>query len=268
MADRAGNFDRNIDVGTRGLSGHYSVMVGNIRTSGPRAIQIFGIWLWVLSLPPDIELYRFSPHITLALVLKLALQVWTVRVWWELLVALWYAMRWTGLEMAGLEWIRRNDNDFRVTYYRRKDGSTKYDETTRKQRLDQELDTRQFRRTSLLRDGAKLVAFTVVYYLLPAAYVFSYELMSPEVHRFLDRWNAPFYIQWIWFYVLLVPLIVSVSVTVFENFIYWSGAQFIYGAKVRDPVIPDKTLETMRGEVVHGDTGFVDPLEVSKSFSE
>jgi hypothetical protein len=262
------SIDRDINVGSRGITGHYATMIQNLRVYGPSAIQIFGIWLWVLSLPPDIVLYRISPHITLALILNVALLVWTVRVWWQVLVALWYALRWAGLEMDGLEWTRRNDNDFRVTYYRVKDGSLKYDQSTRVQRLDQELQTTEFRRSALLREGAKLIAFTIIFFILPAAYVFSYELMSKEVYQFLERWNALFYIQWLWFYVLLVPLLVSVSLTIFENFVYWSGAQFIAGAKMRDPVIPDKTLETMRLEEVYGGARFVDPSEAAKRFSD
>jgi hypothetical protein len=248
---------RAINVGRLGISGNHDLMVGLIRRNAHLAVIANGLWAFERSLPPDLEIYRISPHLTVALLLLVALTLWTARIYGRLMVAAWYGLRWLSLEWTGVQWVRKNDHNFRVTFYRPKDGSIKIDATTRLERLEHELSAIEERRVRILTEGAKLLVYVAIYALIPAGYVFSYELMNAEVHRFLDQWHFVRYAQVLWFYLMIVPVLVTISLTAFDWLTYICGAQFVPGAKMHDPVIADKTLETMRAEGVHGKAAFV-----------
>jgi len=253
-----------IDVGRLGFSGFHDRMLEGFTDNTQKSAIACAMWVWMPVLSAHLETYKLSPHVTAALLLKLALGLWTAKVVTPLLTATWFAMRWLRLEMAGVQWVRRNDHNFRVTYFRPKDGSLKFDQSTRAERLSHELQVMDWRRKTFWNSGIRLAAYGVIYVLIPSAYVFSFELMNAEVHTFLDRWRFVYWAQLVWCYLYVIPELVSFCTVGFEWFAYTSGAQYIPGAKLRDPVIPDKTLETMRAEMSHGAAPVVDPEEAAR----
>lgn len=258
---------RDFTVGPRGVSGHYSVMMTNLRTKLPEAILVVGVWLFAATVPPTID-YRISPHITVALILKLALLYWTVKVGWPLVKAVWYGLRWLALEIRGVQWVTRNDHELRVTFYRVRDGSLQFDGTPRTARLQEELNASQNRKSALLREGWKTVLCAVGYFLIPFAFSLAYEIArQPEAQAFLARWNAIGVAEWFWFYLLIIPPLVGFVLTLFESAVYLTGAQYIYGAKLTDPPKPEKTLETIRDEQAHGNAEFVPPDAAAEQLS-
>jgi hypothetical protein len=259
--------DRDVDVGRAGISGFYSHMTTLVRSATPRAILSIGIWLVVLKLPASLD-YRPVPDISLAFVAKALLILWTAKLWWPLFQSLYYGAKWLGLEAMGIKWVTRNDHALRVTYYRIADGSIQFDDSTRANRLNQELQAAQYRRHTLLTNAIQIVSLAVAYIVVPLGLAYLDEFLNADVRNFLDGWNAVGVIRWFIFYLGIVPPLVYFALALFESFVYASGAQYIPGAKLTDPVIREKTLETMREEQTHGAADFVDPDDAARQMAK
>ncbi len=108
------------------------------------------------------------------------------------------------------------------------------------------------------RETGRLALFGIGYFFIQLAFGLAYEVVNrPDVEAFLTKWDAVAIAQWFWFYLLVVPPLVGVALTIFESFVYATGAQYIPGAKLVDPPISEKTLETIREERAHGGADFV-----------
>lgn len=267
MAAAQENFDHDIDVGRAGLTGHYDHLTTSLRGSLPGVILTIGVWIIVLRLPSSWDA-QLAPDISLRAIFLLAVLIWTAKVWWPLLYGLYFGAKWLMLEGQGVEWVVRNDHALRVTYYRCADKSIQFDETPRAQRLNQELQAAQYRKSTLMRSGIQLFAWFAAYIAAPLAFAYLYELLNSDARDFLDRWNAIGAVRWLMFYFLIVPQAVAFLLSVFEIFVYHSGAQFIPGAQLTDPVIREKTMETMREQQTHGAADFVSPDDAAQQMAK
>lgn len=262
--------DALIDVGSGGITGWYKQMVGGLRANLASAIISLGLWQWVLSWPP--HLLQISPGLSVPGIIKFFLMLWTLSVWGKIAISGWHGWLWLRLEAAGMHWVRLNDNVYRVTFWRR-DGNLQFDRSTWHHRLDEEISCLRHRRTAILREGGHLAALAAIFLLIAAVFDFLYREIAyldggRSLVSFLRHWNLAGVVLWLWFFFVIVPKSVEVGLIVLDEFVYRLGAQFVPGAKVRDRMLPPKTLETVRAQKVHGAADFVRAGEAARQMSE
>ena len=250
-----------IDVGADGIYGFYAQLRSQLATHLAPALILLGVWLWAVTWPQGFFIYELTPDVSVVGIIKLALALFAAKSWWHVVKGLWFGLRWLRLEAQGLHWVQLNEHSYRVTFYR-SDGSLQYDKLTRQQRLDQEVSSIRHRRQVLLRGAPVLAALVIGFLLIPAGIdVVNAELRyfdwGASVIGFLQDWHEVEAVQWLWFFFGIVPKAVPVALVVLDELIYRSGAQFIPGAKVLDPVRPPRTLESIHDQRVHGAADFV-----------
>ena len=182
MPDRRfGDFSRGFDVGAKGISGHYDTMLGKFRDKSAEAVFTLAVWLWVATWPSNAVFIQLGPVVTAAMLIKLGLAIWTLRVWATIVTGLWYAWRWQRLEDGRLRFVIRNDHMLRVVFFRRKDNKLIFDNATQSQRIAQEVDANRIRRDRLFRELREAGVALLIFAALPVAYVAFPHLVGPRV---------------------------------------------------------------------------------------
>jgi hypothetical protein len=290
---------RDFNVGSRGITGHYDTMLGRLRDGTPKAVVVLAAWAWVMSWPPDTVIAKLGPVLTVAMVIKLGFLLWSVQVAVPILVGLWYGWRWRVLEHRGLQTIIRNDNRIRVTYYRRRDDSMLFDETTEQQRVAQEFQVNHQRRATVASELKQLALAFCILIGLPLAFwafpiitgwhidflrqPFDVDAMvaraqthprlaewlsRPDVHDILGRISIEGLTIWWALLSKVIPAMSNLGWTLFSGYAHAIGSQYVPGAKVREQKIAERTMETMRTQKVHGDEGAASPAEAARRMSQ
>jgi hypothetical protein len=260
----------DFDVGPRGISGHYDAMMGGLRQATPRVVLALAAWAWVLTWPSDGRFMAIGPVLTLAFVLKLALLAWTVWAALPLPMAFWHWSKWRALESAGLKTMVRNDHRLRIIAFSRETGRYSLDQTTQAQRMEQTRSVVHNRRARiatawkrLLVGLAYLIAVPAVCILLPRLTGHHLRFLTAPIHfsslpddadSVLNPLSLEGIALWLVFFVVVVPRLSELFWLAYDGHVHESGSQYVPGAKVLEPYIDEPTLDTMRGQNVHGST--------------
>ncbi len=272
MAAPTVQLGRDFDVGPRGISGHYSGMMTRLRKTTPYAIFAIAAWVWVRSWPAGAGFLRFGPALTLALILKIALIGWTVWKCAPLLLVIRDWSKWRALEAAGAQTIVRNDHRVRVVHYNSSTGHFVLDNATQQNRLETARNVHFALRSRLGKDGLSLTlwlgSFVLVFlglFLLPRLaghdipFLFQYLVvpMSPvgAILAVLFFWKvAPSLSELVW--------------DLYELAVFEAGNQYIPGAKFLEPMIAEKTIDTVRSQQTHGTGTKAPPGEAARRMAE
>ena len=95
-----------------------------------------------------------------------------------------------------------------------------------------------------------------------------FEKILVSVEGFFALWSVEFFVMWWWFLTMVFPILVRIALTFGEIAITNSGAQFVTGARVFDPVDPEITAESTWDERRSRNTDFVEPAEAARKMSE
>jgi hypothetical protein len=101
-------------------------------------------------------------------------------------------------------------------------------------------------------------------YLRPQAPMVAEWLMRPDVYGIIEPLAIHrLAMAYIFFFVVIPPLS-DFGWTCFDGYIHLKGFQYIPGAKVLEPRLGRKTIETMRNQLTYGGADFVDVYDAPR----
>lgn len=296
-------FDHDIDVGGSGISGFYDAMMSYVKADAYDLTLVLLAWGWVAAWPTGFIGFPIWGFVTVTLLLKLLLLRWTL----SFVPDLWEIRRhwkvWRRLEAQKPSWVTRNHHRFRVLFYWRKDGRLELDGSTRAQRSSEEIKVLRNRNTKLrdqkflyFKPVRNLVFILVAFALLRlfgtplvASYLASngghfvphdiaqwfwinlpwsgYAILLAQGQSFFGRFGVEEMVVAWWCGTAILPILIKHAILLWERKVYLSGAQFIPGARVLDPVEDEISMETMKDEMVHGSIAFVSPAAAARLMS-
>lgn len=291
--------NRNFDVGSKGISGHYDTMLGHFREHSPKVILVMTIWLWVLFWPRHTVILQLGPKWTLAHVIQLGLLAWTIVIFWPVLLGLFYCLRWIDLEKRGLYAVEKNGQVYRIIYYRLENRQSLHDGMEQSHRFSAERDVNHQRRAALVEEGWHLALALFLLLMIPISLSWIMHHMEPAALKSLariniDHWahstrrSSPEFSRWLmrrdvhgifssltfgglamWacFCFLVAKPLTNFGWTVFGGYIHFKGFQYVPGAKVLEGFLKEVTLRDLDDEQVHGSRDFGDAVTAALTMS-
>jgi hypothetical protein len=267
MEAKPESFTTGIDTGGERKDHHFSWMKSGLAAQLPSALMAAALWIWVSSWPRDFLSFEIADGVTFAMILKFCLIAWTAVVVIRLAIAFWHGAQWRRLERNGVTWVARNDQKLPVLFYRKEDGNVVLDETPHDKRLKIELMSTRARRASLAKTGVKLIVGVAVAAVLLLLANLALPQLGDDVVQFSSDWQVVPIAALGAFGVFVVPALSSMTVLLFEELVYRSGAQFIPAPRTAAPPTAPKTLEALRAETVHGTGKIASPAEAARQMS-
>ena len=308
-------FDRDFDVGERGLTGMYDSMLGRFKDNSNTALVSLVLAVWVFSWPEP--LLKIGPILTLGFLVRCWALFWSWRAWAALAEGVWYGRRWLELERRGLLLTSKNEHVFRVIFYRHADDQMILDDKAQERRFKEEVWGSQSRKKERIRQTKHLAKVTVQFIAIPIA-IFLFPLvlrflfpgpaskvmallgqlnfdegvaafrtwsadhdsfrsygasvsdwlMHPDVRAVFTSLTLAGFLTWWWFLFQIVPAATALGWTLFDDWVHVHGYQYIPAARVLEPIIDEKTLDTVATQKVHGASEFVAPADAARSMSE
>jgi hypothetical protein len=225
---------REVDLGPDGITGAYEKFVSHLGRGLSDGVIAAGAWLYLGELSPAID-YQLTPSLSAVLLVKIALLLWSVWIAWTLLRAVLNGTRWLSLESKGMQWARDGDGLRRVTFYRASDKILRCDETEPSRCAREDKAGSAYRRRALLWDGVWLAIFAAGYFYLLQGFDYARAWIGPGLQAAIDRWDGPWLARLVLLVFGIVPRAVDVLMVLLESIVHAAGAQFMPGAKMREP---------------------------------